>query len=436
MAIPATKSTLHASGNMPPQKPSPPPTYLLRRAPAAPPTPTTSASEKPVSRPHPQRPHPGQRAPLRPLPPTCFACSASLLRPAAPTSPTSPSTTSASSATPSPASRAHAIKNRSRPLLASSSIPNSPASASTKPRRPSMQNAPTALLQTPHMKASSSSAPAPPAGRTEGFLEALIAAEDSDKILGFTRLRRPAAGVTPRYRPASTTSPSPPTSHYTALRDSIFTHPTHARRPLVYLFSSPFIPVSHKKPDGYRRRGETPRKHPKPACYNLSMPSFTRSHPFRVSRTVLATPARILRREAKILTTLTPAVATRHGQPPPQPHSRPDHPHPIQRRSRRCRCLVLTHGYSPSERACGRFLPPRRTLRPPAHRSHETSAKLPSPTPAPPRQRKPLPLHSTSKPDHQTHPRPGPLSLPRASRPVSRQFLTRPIDPLIDGPRT
>ena len=73
-------------------------------------------------------------------------------------------------------------------------------------------------------------------GRTEGFLKALIAA-DSDKILGFTGFGAAAGELLATVQLAISAN-----LPYTALRDSIFTHPTHAEG-LVYLFSSPFIPI-------------------------------------------------------------------------------------------------------------------------------------------------------------------------------------------------
>ena len=73
-------------------------------------------------------------------------------------------------------------------------------------------------------------------GQTEGFLKALIAT-DSDKILGFTGFGAAAGELLATVQLAISAN-----LPYTALRDSIFTHPTHAEG-LVYLFSSPFIPI-------------------------------------------------------------------------------------------------------------------------------------------------------------------------------------------------
>lgn len=74
-------------------------------------------------------------------------------------------------------------------------------------------------------------------GHTEGFLKALIAA-DSDQILGFTGFGESAGEMLATVQLAISAN-----LPYTALRDSIFTHPTHAEG-LVYLFSVPPVPVT------------------------------------------------------------------------------------------------------------------------------------------------------------------------------------------------
>jgi pyruvate/2-oxoglutarate dehydrogenase complex dihydrolipoamide dehydrogenase (E3) component len=67
-------------------------------------------------------------------------------------------------------------------------------------------------------------------GETEGFLKALIGSDD--RILGFTALGASAGEMMAPVQLAMSAG-----LPYTALRDSIFAHPTFAEG-LVYLFSA------------------------------------------------------------------------------------------------------------------------------------------------------------------------------------------------------
>lgn len=68
-------------------------------------------------------------------------------------------------------------------------------------------------------------------GETEGFLKALLSTKD-DTILGFTALGASAGEILAPIQLAMSAG-----LPYTALRDSIFSHPTFAEG-LVYLFSA------------------------------------------------------------------------------------------------------------------------------------------------------------------------------------------------------
>jgi pyruvate/2-oxoglutarate dehydrogenase complex dihydrolipoamide dehydrogenase (E3) component len=73
-------------------------------------------------------------------------------------------------------------------------------------------------------------------GDTQGFLKALISAQD-DTILGFTALGAYAGEMMAPVQLAMSAG-----LPYTALRDSIFAHPTYSEG-LVYLFSSKLADV-------------------------------------------------------------------------------------------------------------------------------------------------------------------------------------------------